>query len=129
MISPLIVNKEVGAALFVLAVILFGAGYTTSEVKQSQVEEHEYFDPFDYKVVHAVNPSMEYVINNPTEYNLLFTENQLKIEYTNWGKRQSEDNENYLQYLVECERIIDDIQAGETHTMPEVETLYSIYYP
>jgi hypothetical protein len=124
-ISTIIQHKEIGAALFVLVVILFGAGYTTSEMTQPQAEEPEHFSQFAYTAKHDVNPMMQDVISNPTEYSLLVANNRLNIEFTNWAKRETgSDKDLFFEYLTACEKVVDDIQAGKDPDTSEMVELY-----
>lgn len=125
-ISAIALNKEIGAALLMLAVILFSAGYTTSEIQQTQPEEIEHFNQFAYKAEHVVNPLMRDVISQPVEYNLLVADNRLNNEFVNWAKQETgSDKDLFFEYLEACENVVDDIQDGKEPDTSEMDRLYN----
>ena len=126
MTSTIILTKELGAALLMLAVILFGAGYTASETQQPQVEDIEPFNQFAYKAEHVVNPLMQDVIAQPVEYNLLVADNRLNNEFVTWANRETGDDKKlFIEYITACDKVIDDMQDGKEPDTSEMDRLYA----
>ena len=109
-------------AAMLLATIVFGVGYTTADV--NHVQDAKQFDQFAYKAKNDVNVMMQVVIAEPNDYNLLAANNKLKIEYTNWAKRENGQNkELFFNYLNACENVIDEMQAGNEPDLTKMNTL------
>lgn len=124
--GTLILSKEYGAALLIIAAILFGAGYTASDIQQTQVEDIEPFNQFAYKAEHDVNPMMQDVIAQPIEYNLLIADNRLNNEFVTWVNDESgSDKEHFIEYLDACEVVVDDMKVGNDPDTSEMDRLYN----
>jgi len=134
-------SKNQQIALAILSMILLGVGGSAAVDHQSRtaeeqiVEELEHFDQFAYKAEQEVNPFMQSVIKNPTEYNLRTANNRIIMRYESWAKRENGDNkELFQQYLGACGDVVDSMQAGEksfqtNQKINEMNTLYTKLNP
>lgn len=124
--QTLILNKEFGVALLIIAAILFGAGYTASEIQQTPTEDIEPFNQFAYKATHDVNPMMLAIIVQPLEYNLLVADHRLNNEFVEWvSEEEGSDKQLFIDYLNACENVVDDLKAGNEPDTTEMNRLYT----
>ncbi len=124
--QTLMINKEFGAALLIIAAIMFGAGYTASEIQQTPTEDIEPFNQFAYKATNDVKPMMQAIIVQPLEYNLLVADHRLNNEFVEWAsEEEGSDKQLFIEYLTACETVVDDLKAGNEPDTSEMTRLYN----
>lgn len=107
------------------ALLVFALGASSGIVYTHNADTPvQTFDQFSY-AAQDVQTMMKNVLDNPTEYNLRYANNDLLIVREQWAYRESGANkELYLEYLKACEKVINDAQAGKQVDTSNMNELY-----
>lgn len=127
------VNTVIDKQLCAVILVLFlgaCAGYSVSNATQPQTIE-EQLSSIEYDVYSdmapKVNNMMQGALNNPSDYNLLKTNNDLALVYKPLAKQETGDNkEIFMDYLDACIDVIDEKQAGN-EAKEEIAKMNELY--
>lgn len=120
--------QQVGLAVLTL---IFGctAGYSATG-EHIEIQEPQTYDAFSPKA-YEVHQYMEKILANPTEDNLRYANNHLKVSIKNWEEREyGENKELFHEYRLACQDVIDGYQEGESEArikvkMDKMDKLYN----
>jgi len=114
MITALIQKYQNEFVLFVLALLLLGAGMSTTQEK---------YNPFEAKT-QEVDRMIQDVLKNPTEQNLGAAQDELFYNYYPWAERQtSENKDTFIAYLEACNQVIIQKSNGIEPDTSEMNSL------
>lgn len=106
------------------ALLVFALGASSGVAYTHSAQPTQSFDQFSYAAQDVQN-MMKNVLDNPTEYNLRYANNNLIIVREQWAYGETGVNkELYLEYLKACEKVVNDAQEGKQVDTSNMNEMY-----
>lgn len=114
----------------IAAVVLVFLACSAYSVYDENTTDDATFDVFSEKASTDIKPMMDNALEYPTKENLRNANNELAVLEWRWlSQNEGQNKELFVEYLNECQLVIDGMQEGHTMNTEKMDLLYNELVP